>query len=285
MAISVVTPSLNQSNFARFMLASLLQQNCRSLEHIVFDAGSTDGTQDIWMAWQSACAEKSANPETPGLKIKAKVFVEPDDGQSHAINKGMKIATGDVVGWLNADDVLMPGALEKVEKAFDKNEDAVAVCGVGVKLDRGGNVMREVSFREFDRDRLRKAFEFIQPAIFFRRSAFRRVGGLDETLHYAMDWDLLLKLSKIGKIITIPERVAGIRCYAETKTNTGGWKRAKELACIGRKHNGLFDRNWVSFRVRTILARQPLTRLRTLFDHICWNLFKDPPIMVQGWPR
>ena len=132
--------------------------------------------------------------------------------------------------------------------------------------------------------RISKAFEVIQPSIFFRRDAYWAVGGLDESLHYAMDWDLLLKLSKIGKVVMIPHHLANIRCYDETKSNTGGWKRMREIAIISRRHNGPLDRNNLSLKIRDFLSKQPFKLPRTLFDHLCWNLFKNPPLMVQGWP-
>jgi GT2 family glycosyltransferase len=232
--------------------------------------------------------EKWGNGKTETLRNgerRVRVFVEPDRGQSDAINKGMRIATGGIVGWLNADDVLLPGALAKVAEAFEKNPDAVVVYGVGAKTDLEWREIKRVPFREFVSSRLRKAWELIQPAMFFRRDAYWKVGGLDESLHYAMDWDLLLKLAKVGKVVVIPDHLANIRYYPETKTNTGGWKRMREIAGIARKHNGALDRNYLSFQIRDLLARQPMRLPRSLFDHICWNLFKNPPLMVQGWPE
>jgi glycosyltransferase involved in cell wall biosynthesis len=269
MKISIITPSLNQAVFAPEMLASLDVQQYPDLEHIVYDAGSTDGVIDIW---------KKA--ETEG---KLKLFVEPDRGQSDAINKGMRVATGEIVGWLNSDDILLPGALHAVAEAFSKNPDAVVIYGVGAKTDLDGSIIKKVPFREFCPKRLSWAFGAVQPAMFFRRDAYWKVGGLDESLHYAMDWDLLLNLSKIGKVVTIPQHLANIRYYEETKTNTGGWKRMREIARIGRRHNGPLDRNNLSFQIRDLLSKQPFRLPRSLFDHLCWNLFKDPPLMAQGW--
>ena len=271
MKISIITPSLNQAVFAPEMLSSLDVQQYPDLEHIVYDAGSTDGVIDIW---------KKAESEG-----KLKLFVEPDRGQSDAINKGIRVATGEIVGWLNSDDVLLPGALHAVAEAFSKNPDAVVIYGVGAKTDLDGRVIKKVPFREFCPNRLSCAFGAVQPAMFFKRDAYWKVGGLDESLHYAMDWDLLLKLSKIGKVVTIPQHLANIRYYEETKTNTGGWKRMKEIARIGRCHNGPLDRNNLSFQIRDLLSKQPFKIPRSLFDHLCWNLFKDPPLMVQGWPE
>lgn len=280
MRISIVTPSLNQCGFIPEMLASLNCQDYPDWEHVVFDAGSTDGSVQVWREWEGKVRSESGNGERL-----VRVFVEPDRGQSDAINKGMRVATGGIVGWLNADDVLLPGALGKVAEAFEKNPDAVVVYGVGAKTDLDGREIKRMPLREFVSSRLRKAWELIQPAMFFRRDAYWKVGGLDESLHYAMDWDLLLKLAKVGKVVAIPDHLANIRYYPETKTNTGGWKRMREIAGIARNHNGALDRNYLSFQIRDLLARQPMRLPRSLFDHICWNLFKDPPLMVQGWPE
>jgi glycosyltransferase involved in cell wall biosynthesis len=268
--ISIITPSFNQAVYAPEMLTSLNVQQYPDLEHIVYDAGSTDGVIDIWR-----------KVETEG---KLKLFVEPDRGQSDAINKGMRVATGEIVGWLNSDDVLLPGALHAVVEAFRLNPQAVVICGSGGRVSRDCNLMKIVEPKCAIPGRINKAFEGVQPAMFFRRDAYWKVGGLDESLHYAMDWDLLLKLSKIGKVVTIPQHLANIRYYEETKTNTGGWKRMREIARIGRRHNGPLDRNNLSFQIRDLLSKQPFRLPRSLFDHLCWNLFKDPPLMVQGWP-
>jgi GT2 family glycosyltransferase len=170
-----------------------------------------------------------------------------------------------------------------VAEAFSRNPKAVVVIGTGGRMDSKGQLLKIVPSNRLSVDRLKSAFEIIQPAMFFRRDAFWKVGGLDESLHYAMDWDLLLKLSKSGRVVTIPEHLANIRYYEETKTNTGGWKRMREIARIGRRHNGPLDRNNLSFQIRDLLSKQPLRFPRALFDHLCWNLFKDPPLMVQGW--
>ena len=300
--ISIVTPSLNQCGFIPEMLNSLQSQDHPDWEHVVFDAGSMDGSVEVWREWEERGKLKNGetqklstgeieacrNAETETLRNGerlVRVFVEADRGQSDAINKGMRVATGEIVGWLNADDVLLPGALAKVAEAFKKNPDAVVVYGVGAKTDLEGREIKRVPFRKFVSLRLKKAWELIQPAMFFRRDAYWKVGGLDESLHYAMDWDLLLKLAKIGNVVAIPDHLANIRYYPETKTNTGGWQRMREIARIARSHNGALDRNFLSFQIRECLAKRPMRLPRRLFDHICWNLFKDPPLMVQGWPE
>jgi glycosyltransferase involved in cell wall biosynthesis len=289
MRISIVTPSLNQCGFIPEMLASLGSQDYPDWEHVVFDAGSTDGSVEVWREWEGKVKSESEGVtrecESGNGERLVRVFVEPDQGQSDAINKGMRVATGEIVGWLNADDVFLPGALAKVAEAFEKNPDAVVVYGVGAKTDLEGREIKRVPFREFSSKRLSYAFGAVQPAMFFRRDAYWKVGGLDESLHYAMDWDLLLKLARVGNVVAIPDHLANIRYYPETKTNTGGWKRMREIAGIARSHNGALDRNYLSFQIRDSLAKQPMHFPRRLFDHICWNLFKNPPLMVQGWPE
>jgi hypothetical protein len=117
----------------------------------------------------------------------------------------------------------------------------------------------------------------------FGRFSYRQVKCFSG--YERVDWDLLLKLSKVGKVVAIPDHLANIRYYPETKTNMGGWKRMREIARIGRRHNGILDRNNLSFQIRDILAKQPFNWPCSLFDHFCWNLFKNPPLMVQGWPE
>jgi len=290
---TIVTPSFNQVGFVPDMVASIKKQNWLALEHIVVDAGSTDGSVKVWRNWErnQTIENVKRKPEvgtsageTEKDNVSVIVLVEADHGQSDAINKGMRIATGEIVSWLNADDVLLPGALLAVNQAFHDHAEAVVVIGTGARMDLHGKLLRMVPGISSPQRR-QWAFETVQPAMFFKRDAYWEVGGLDESLHYAMDWELLLKLSKLGKIVAIPDHLANIRYYPETKTNTGGWKRMHEIARIARRHNGILDRNYLSFQIRSLLAKQPFKLPKSLFDHLCWNLFRDPPLMVQGWPE
>lgn len=267
--ITLVTPTYNQGHFIEQTLKSVRLQNYPNLEHIIVDAMSTDNTEEILKGYTG-----------PGVRI----VREPDKGQSDAINKGMRMAEGEIVGWLNSDDMLCENALLRIGETFAQNPSAVVVYGLGAKVDRDGNLMRWVPFREFDRKALRTAYRVIQPAMFFKKSTYWDVGGLDIDLHYAMDWELLLRLAKKGDVISIPDHIAMIRFYEDTKTSTGGWKRLQEIAEIGRKHNGMFDANYLSYIMRRSAAKIPLPLLRKIIDHITWTLGKGCPVMVQGWP-
>lgn len=251
------------------MLRSVKNQNYMDLEHIVVDAMSSDSTPEILSSYAG----------NPGVRV----IREKDKGQSDGINKGVAQAQGEIISWLNSDDMLETGALHIVAQAFADFPSAIVICGVGSKTDRSGKILRTVPFRPFDPVRLRTALEFIQPATFIRRDAWNAVGGLDINLFYAMDWDLLIRLSRIGLIVSIPNRLAFIRYYEETKTSTGGWTRAAEIARIGRRHNGLLDLNHLSFRIRGATVGSPF--LKRIVDWITQWLSEFRPIMVQGWPE
>ncbi len=272
--ISVVTPSFNQARYLRETLASVAAQTYPAHEHIVMDGGSTDGSVEVLREW---------GPR-PGFQWHS----GRDRGQSDAINKGVALATGEIVGWLNSDDLLYDGALDAIARAFAAQPDAGVVYGTGEKMDPEGRTVKIIPAVPYDARRLRSAFYVLQPSMFFRRALFQQVGGLDENSHYAMDWELLLKLARIAPVIGIPDPVGRLRVYGETKSNTGGWARMREIANIGRRMHGPLDRNWLSLRIREIVARirpAPLGRLaRKIVDATMRRTLGEKNFMVQGWP-
>jgi len=206
-SISVVTPSYNQAAFIEETIRSVLLQGYPNLEYLVIDGGSADGTvsllekYDPWIDnWVS----------------------ESDRGQSHAINKGLEEASGDVLAWLNSDDYLAPGALKTIANAFHRaNRDTGAIVGIGHKVNRKGEIVytpdtsklsREVFF-----DWLADG-NFMQPACFFRREAWEACGPLREDLQYAMDLDLWMEM--IGKydFIRVEETIAYAYKHNNAKT-------------------------------------------------------------------
>jgi glycosyltransferase involved in cell wall biosynthesis len=269
--ISLITPTFNQAEFLPHTLQSLREQQGADFEHIVIDAMSSDATPHILESWKNETG--------------ATVVREPDTGQSNAINKGANLASGEVIGWLNSDDILCQGALAAIAAAFAANPKAVVVYGLGSKMDRAGELIRTVPFREFSRRDLRTAYRVVQPAMFFRRDTFLKVGALDESLEYAMDWELLIRLAAAGDVVSIPNEIARIRYYEETKTSTGGWRRMREIAEIGRKYYGRLDPNFISYQIRTQAARLPGRFPRWVLDQVLWRVWGDRPIMVQGWPE
>jgi glycosyltransferase involved in cell wall biosynthesis len=223
--VSVVTPSYNQGHFIRATIESVLSQDYRNLEYIVMDGGSTDETAAIVREY--------------GSRI---VFVsKADRGQAHAINKGFGLAKGNVLAWLNSDDVFLPGAVGAGVRALGCNPDAGLVYGDGYLIDSAGNVTgRFPHTREPDLWRLVHLSDYIlQQSVFFRREVLDDVGYLDESLHYGLDWDLLIRVGFKYRLAYVSQHLGCLREYAETKSSSGGAKRVRELHSMLRKHTAL----------------------------------------------
>ena len=224
--VSVVMPSFNQGRFISEAIDSVLEQSYPDIELWVVDAGSSDGTLQI----------------LEGYGDRIRWLSETDRGQSEAINKGFRRATGEIFCWLNADDRYLPSAIERAVDVLDRDQQVGLVYGRGLIIDEGGEVQGE--FREIEHLclwRLLHVLDYIlQPATFFRRSAFERVAGLNETLHYGMDWDLWIRLALKTEVLFLDELLACSRVHANTKTNTGGWPRIRELGRLVKGHTGRF---------------------------------------------
>jgi len=274
-SIGVITPSFRQAGYIGQMIESVRSQDYPALEHWIVDAKSDDGTADV-------VAGYAALPYLHWIS-------EPDRGQSDAINKGARLAGSEIIGWLNADDLYFPDALQAVGQTFRDHPDVDVVYGGGVKMDADGAVLKTVSGRAFDPALLRYRFYVLQPSLFFRRRLFLDVGGLNEASHYAMDWELMLKFAERARILAIPTLLSKLRCYPNTKTSLGGWERLREIAAIGRRFNGPLDRNYLSFRARELVSgiSNPTARQlgRRLVDRLSEGLFGSDSPMVQGWPQ
>ena len=225
--ISVVTPSLNQGQFLEKCIKSVIKQDYPDFEYIIIDGGSTDNSLDIIAEYKQYLANSMS---------------EPDYGQSNAINKGFKKAKGELVAWLNSDDYYLPGAFRKVAEAYRRNPEASFYFGNGLRVDSKG--MKKSRFFEsetvkFNRDALLYCLNYIlQPATFINASYLKKINFLDEDLHYGMDTDLWLRLSKEKMPAFVPETLAASREYGDTKTSTGSFQRIEELRKIAEKHTG-----------------------------------------------
>jgi glycosyltransferase involved in cell wall biosynthesis len=226
--ISVVVPSLNQGHFIGETLDSLLSQDVEDLEVIVVDGGSTDSTLDVLRGYGDRITWTS----------------ERDRGQSDAINKGLRRATGDIVCYLNSDDVLEPGALALVTQYFADHPGTDWVFGRCRIIDGDGIPTRsfveryKAAWGKFARSRLSLlVLNYVpQPATFWRAAAMKRVGPIDEDLYYAMDYDLWLRLSKNGAPGFIDRYLAGFRVHDRSKSLTGARKQLLEACDVARRH-------------------------------------------------
>jgi len=211
--ISIVTPSHNARRYLEETGRSILSQaGPFDLEWIVTDGGSTDGTLDF------VREIASADPRVRWLS-------EPDRGQSDAINKGLAMATGDVVAWLNADDLYTEGALAAVAATFKNNPATQWLTGRYEIIDAGGKVIRSAVARYKERTLRRYTYRALlrenfisQPAVFWRREFGEKVGPLDESLHYTMDYDLWLRMGRECDPLFLDRVLARFRLHGGSKT-------------------------------------------------------------------
>ena len=230
--ISIVTPSFNQGEYIEQAILSVIGQGFPGLEYVIMDGGSTDQTRGIL--------------ETYDREIHYWVS-EPDKGQADAIYRGFERATGDIVGWLNSDDFLLPGALEKVASFFANNPDVDCVIGGCLLVDEGGEMIREknrpqyyLGLKQDFRKLLFWETGFCQPASFWRREAFFRVGGFDRDLRFCFDYDLFLRLAREKPFGVIPDFLACFRHHGESKTSTLSEVCESEKVEVRGRH-GLYD--------------------------------------------
>lgn len=226
--ISIVTPSFNQADFIERTLNSVFQQQYPKLEYIVQDGGSDDGTVDILKKsedrlkrWESA----------------------KDAGQSDALDKGFAQSTGDIMAYLNSDDLLLPGALHYVARYFADHPDVDVVYGHRVLVDEYDQEIGRWVMPPHDDDVLSWADYIPQETMFWRRKIWDRAGGfIDKNLKFAMDWDLILRFRAAGaKIVRLPRFLGAFRVHPHQKTSAEiSDQGAKEMArlreqCHGRK--------------------------------------------------
>jgi glycosyltransferase involved in cell wall biosynthesis len=182
--ITIVTPSYNQDQFLERTIVSVLEQGYPNLEYIVMDGGSTDQSLEI-------------------IKRYARYFAywvsEKDGGQAEAINRGLKLSTGEILGWLNSDDRLEPNALEIVAAHAKRFPAAGAFVGHGRRVDTSGCQITYTDSKNLSFERICNWLtdgHFIQPSCFFRRKAWDLAGPLDESLYFALDLDLWLRMAR-----------------------------------------------------------------------------------------
>jgi GT2 family glycosyltransferase len=208
--ISIVTPSFRQAEFIEETIRSVLLQGYPNLQYLVIDGGSTDGTTAVLERY------------SPWLSYWVS---EKDRGQSHAINKGFARADGEILAWLNSDDLLMPGALAAVAAAWHRQPGRL-VAGPVIWFEHhgGGEAMRRqrgLTFAEIVQHWTRRC-EFHQPGVFFPRELTMALGGVDESLRYAMDYDLFCRLLRRADATIIEQPLARFRYHAGSKTGGEG---------------------------------------------------------------
>lgn len=204
--ISMVTPSFNQAVFLERTLKSILDQNYPALEYIVQDGGSTDDTSIVLDCYRS--------------RLAACVSMK-DKGQAHAINLGFAQTSGDIMAWLNSDDLLLPGALNYIARFFSQHPEVDVVYGHRVLIDENDDEIGRWVLPPHDKHVLLWADYVPQETLFWRRRVWDKIGGsLDETFRFTLDWDLLLRFQAAGvTMVRLPRFLGAFRVHVAQKTS------------------------------------------------------------------
>jgi Glycosyltransferases involved in cell wall biogenesis len=246
MKITVVTPSYNQGSYIRRTIESVLSQEIKDLEYIVMDGGSTDETVSILKEYGDSLIWKS----------------EKDKGQTDAVNKGIRAAHGDVIGWLNSDDIYYPGAIRKVLDVFHNHPEINVVYGNANHIREDDSFIEEYYTEDFDYERLKDVCFICQPSLFFRKKLVDIYGYLDDKLQYCMDYDYWLRLGKGEIFYRLNELIAGSRLYDDNKTLGARRKVHEEMLVMQKKNLGKASEKWIYNLAHVIVDEMGIPRVK-----------------------
>ena len=263
--ITIVTPSYNQNDFIEETILSVINQDYKNIEFIIIDGGSTDGSVETIQKY-----EKSLS-----FWISRK-----DDGQSDAIHKGFKMATGDIVCWLNSDDFFIPGALTNVAKSFEKNPTTDILLGDSMYSDINSNIIK---YYRYTKPHLFMAKQgviaFGQQSMFFNRKFYLKSGGLLTDFCYCMDSEFIHRAIKSRSNFTLMHYGSGVfRWHEKMKSKLIGGRKAEEESIIANKYYSNFSLRKVSRFIYTLIqllnGNYILSYLKTMkLKHLNLKLF------------
>jgi len=235
--ITVITPSFNQAEFLPECLASVAKQKHKPIEHLIYDPGSTDGSREIAREFSNKYAY-------------AKLIEEPDRGQADAVSKGMLAARGDVIAWLNSDDIYADDNIfSQVIDRFNQDDKPDIVYGLAVFIDEKGNKLRDAYVNGDSsslKARLHHEVGIIQPSTFFRSDVVGRLGTLNSSLHYAMDYEYWIRATEAGlRFAFVPVVLSCSRYYPGNKTVGQRENSFYETMSVVKTHYGYVHVNWL----------------------------------------
>jgi glycosyltransferase involved in cell wall biosynthesis len=267
--VSIITPSYNQGQFLEETILSVLGQDYSHIEYLVLDGGSTDESLAVLHRYDGRLAYWES---------------QPDRGQAHAINKGLQRARGEILGWLNSDDILIPGTVRRAVEAFNQYPDVDVVYG---RLERIDEDAQTVPTPLLPKDHLDFGLSYVigecivnQPGSFWRRRIMEQIGYLNESLRYAMDYDYWIRMALAGaRFMHLPHSVARFRLSPASKT-------VKQSAAMAQEQLGVLERllaqpslgerlglssSEVQAQARTTRARIALHAFYGCFKQRSWN--------------
>jgi glycosyltransferase involved in cell wall biosynthesis len=265
--ITVVTPSLNQGRYLEETILSVLGQQYPNLEYIIMDGGSTDGSV--------AVIEKHRHQLAYWVS-------ENDGGQASAINTAFARATGDILCWLNSDDIYLPGTLSYIASKLDPSQPELLFGNCLHLIENSSISYGSDVRRSHEQTNLALADYIIQPSSFWTRPAWLQAGALDESFDFAFDWDWFLRGRAAGVTFIPEDRYLSIyRIHKEHKTLNGGERRRKELVSIYQRHAGTRYKRLFS---RCCRWRTPIRTVRKILRRLWLGRF-EPALLKVAFPH
>ncbi|WP_081973038.1 glycosyltransferase family 2 protein [Leptolyngbya sp. KIOST-1] len=253
---SVITPSYNQCQFIEQTILSVLAQSGVEIDYRIFDGGSSDNTLDILARYQD----------------KVRWVSQADGGQADAVNKGIRATSGDIIAWINSDDIYYPYALQKVRRVFEAIPSVQVVYGNAHHIDKEGKFINAYPTEKWNYKRLKERCFLCQPATFFRRQVVNDYGYLDNSLNFCMDYELWLRYGQNTDFFYLPELLAGSRFYQGTKTLGQRAAVHYEINDMMVKKFSLSPERWVLAYASVLIDEQDKTESRDI---------SDPKVQVQ----
>lgn len=200
--VSIITPSFNQGEYIEETIQSVLAQDYGNIEYVIVDGGSKDNTLRIIKKYSD----------------RLKWISKKDEGQSDAIMKGIEMTSGEIIYWLNSDDVILPGVVKDVVEKFRENPKLNLVYGKSYFVDQCGRIIGNVPSEPYEYESFAYIDYIPQPSAFFKREDYKKVGGLEKKYHYAMDYDLFYRLAKLIKPFYANKYMSCYRLHTDSKT-------------------------------------------------------------------
>jgi glycosyltransferase involved in cell wall biosynthesis len=227
--VSIVTPSYNMAEFLEETIQSVLSQDYPHVEYVVMDGGSNDGTLDILRKYDGRLSFVS----------------ERDQGQADAVNRGFARSRGEIFAFLNADDTYLPGALSTAVRHLSAQSSIGVLYGEAYYTDEQGATIERYPTRPFDASLLKRNCFICQPSTFIRREVFEAVDGMNARLHFALDYDLWIRIAQISPMRKIDDYLATSRLHRNNKTLGQRGKIYREIMEVARTHYGYVPLDWI----------------------------------------